>query len=49
MRIIIRFIFRLLPDKFVEEVNSVSLDELDARGLIIWAEDVEEWRDELSI
>jgi hypothetical protein len=49
MRTLIRFIFRLLPDKFVEEVNAVSLDELDARGLIIWVEDVEEWRDELSI
>jgi hypothetical protein len=49
MRTLIRFIFRLLPDKFVEEVNAVSLDELDARGLIIWALDVEEWRDELSI
>ncbi|MHC5598901.1 MAG: hypothetical protein ACYTXC_23670 [Nostoc sp.] len=49
MSIFIRFILRLLPDAFVEEVNAVSLDELDARGLIIWAEDVEEWRDELSI
>ena len=49
MSIFIRLIFRLLPDKFVEEVNAVSLEELDARGLIIWAEDVEEWRDELSI
>lgn len=49
MRIFIRFIFRILPDAFVEELNAVSLDELDARRLIIWAEDVEEWRDELSI
>jgi hypothetical protein len=49
MSIFIRFIFRILPDAFVEEVNAVSLDELDARGLIIWAIDVEEWRNELSI
>ena len=49
MSIFIRFIFRLLPDAFVEEVNAVSLDELDERGLIVWAIDVEELRDELSI
>jgi hypothetical protein len=26
MNIFVRFIFRLLPDKFVEELNAVSLD-----------------------
>lgn len=41
MNTFIRFIFRLLPDEFVEEINTVSLDELDERGLIIWADDVD--------
>ncbi|MGJ5633299.1 hypothetical protein [Nostoc sp. CALU 1950] len=41
MNSFIRFLFRFLPDSFVEEVNAVSLDELDDRGLIIWADDVE--------
>lgn len=41
MNTFIRFVFHLLPDWFLEEVNAVSLDELDERGLIIWAEDVD--------
>ncbi|MBD1836142.1 hypothetical protein H6F61_26520 [Cyanobacteria bacterium FACHB-472] len=35
---LIELIMRLLPDETVEEINSVSLDELDTRGLIIWAD-----------
>ena len=35
---LIELIIQLLPDEVVEEINAVSLDELDARGLIIWAD-----------
>ena len=35
---LIKLIMRLLPNETVEEINRVSLDELDARGLIIWAD-----------
>ena len=35
---LIELIMRSLPDDVVEEINSASLDELDARGLIIWAD-----------
>ena len=35
---LIELIIQLLPDKVVEKINAVSLDELDARGLIIWAD-----------
>jgi len=35
---LIELIMRMLPDETVEEINRVSLDELDARGLIIWAD-----------
>lgn len=41
MNTFIRFFIRLLPNEFVEEVNAISLDELDQRGLIIWDSDVE--------
>lgn len=41
MNTFIRFSLRLLPDEFVEELNAVSLDELDTCGLILWAEDVD--------
>jgi hypothetical protein len=41
MNSFIRFLFRLLPDEFLEQVNAHSLDELDDRGLIIWADDVD--------
>lgn len=41
MNIFVRFIFRLLPNEFVEEVNAVSLDELDERGLIVWQDDID--------
>jgi hypothetical protein len=34
---LIELIIQLLPDEVVEEINAVSLNELDARGLIIWA------------
>lgn len=37
MNILIRFLFRLLPDAFIEELNAVSLNELDVCGLIVWA------------
>lgn len=36
------WLFRFLPDEFVEEVNAVSLDELDDRGLIIWRDEEHE-------
>ncbi|MBD1908344.1 MULTISPECIES: hypothetical protein [Cyanophyceae] len=35
---LIEMIVRSLPDEVVEKINSVSLDELDTRGLIIWAD-----------
>lgn len=41
MNIFVRFFFRLLPNEFVEQLNAVSLDELDERGLILWDEDIE--------
>ncbi|MBD1903876.1 hypothetical protein NDI44_27210 [Trichocoleus sp. DQ-A3] len=34
---LIELIVRLLPDEVVEEINAASLEELDERGLIIWA------------
>ncbi|MEH2321884.1 hypothetical protein [Nostoc sp.] len=52
MNTFIRFILGLMPDEFVEEINAVSLDELDERGLIIWADDVDSgaiiWADDLE-
>ncbi len=35
---LIELIMRALPDEVVEEINSASLNELDVRGLIIWAD-----------
>ena len=35
---LIELIIQLLPDEVVEEINAVSLNELDTRGLIIWAD-----------
>ncbi|MBD1925769.1 hypothetical protein H6F74_05660 [Trichocoleus sp. FACHB-90] len=35
---LIEIIVRSLPDETVEEINRASLDELDVRGLIIWAD-----------
>jgi hypothetical protein len=35
---LIELIIQLLPDEVVEEINAVSLNELDARGLIIWTD-----------
>ncbi len=35
---LIELIMRMLPDETVEEINRVSLDELDTRGLIFWAD-----------
>jgi len=35
---LIELIMRSLPDEVVEEINSASLNELDVRGLIIWAD-----------
>jgi hypothetical protein len=35
---LIELIMRSLPDSLVEEINAASLDELDERGLIIWAD-----------
>lgn len=37
MNILIRFLFRLLPDAFIEELNAVSLNEPDVREVIVWA------------
>lgn len=34
---VIRLLVRILPDLILEEVNDLSLKELDRRGLIIWA------------
>ncbi|MBE9106262.1 hypothetical protein IQ229_15370 [Nostoc cf. edaphicum LEGE 07299] len=52
MNSFIRFLFRFLPDSFIEEVNAASLDELDNRGLIIWADDVDSgaviWAEEMD-
>lgn len=45
MNTFIRFILRLVPDWFLEEINAVSLDE---RGLIVWAEDVEKTKNSLT-
>lgn len=39
MKALITLLMRILPDEVVEEINAVSLDELDKRGLIIWAEE----------
>jgi hypothetical protein len=35
---LIKLILRSLPASLVEEINAASLDELDERGLIIWAD-----------
>lgn len=35
---LIELIIHLLPDEVVEEIYAVSLNELDARGLTIWAD-----------
>ncbi|MBD1833292.1 MULTISPECIES: hypothetical protein [Cyanophyceae] len=35
---LIELIMRSLPNSLVEEINAASLDELDTRGLIIWAD-----------
>lgn len=52
MNIFLRFFLRLLPNEFVEELNAVSLDELDDRGLIIWVDDIESgavaWSEDLD-
>ncbi|MHC0068263.1 hypothetical protein ACWATR_36260 [Nostoc sp. UIC 10890] len=39
MKALITLLMQILPDELVEEINAVSLDELDKRGLIIWAEE----------
>ena len=36
----IRLFLKFLPNEVVEEINAESLDELDDRGLIIWADDL---------
>ena len=41
MNIFVRFIFRLLPNELVEELNDVIMDELGERGLIVWQEDID--------
>lgn len=48
MNTFIRFVFHLLPDWFLEEINAVSLDELDERVLIVWAKDVEKTNNSLT-
>lgn len=35
---LIELIMRSLSDEVVEEINAASLDELDERGLITWAD-----------
>ncbi len=39
MKLLMTLLIQILPDELVEEINAVSLDELDKRGLIIWAEE----------
>lgn len=39
MSILIRLIVRLLPSVLLEEIQDIGLQELDRRGLIIWADD----------
>ncbi|MGF1979803.1 MAG: hypothetical protein RMY30_030035 [Nostoc sp. CmiSLP01] len=39
MKVLMKLLMRILPDEVVEEINAVSLDELDKRGLIIWAQE----------
>lgn len=39
IRLIVRLSLRILPSSLVEEINASSLEELDERGLIIWATD----------
>lgn len=41
MNIFVRFIFRLLPNELVEELNDVIMSELDKRGLIVWQDDID--------
>lgn len=52
MNIFVRFIFRLLPDELVEDLNDVIMDELDERGLIIWQDDIDSgaviWAEDLE-
>ncbi|MCC5661207.1 hypothetical protein LC608_30450 [Nostoc sp. XA010] len=52
MNTFFRFIFHLLPDSFIEQVNETSLNELDNRGLIVWEQDVESgaviWSEDLD-
>lgn len=52
MNTFIRFFIRLLPNDFVEEINAACLDQLNERGLIIWADDVDSgaiiWADDLE-
>jgi hypothetical protein len=38
---LLKIVVRILPDGVVEELNAATLDELNQRGLIIWAEEVE--------
>lgn len=41
MNIFVRFIFRLLPNEFLEEINDVAMDKLGERGLILWQDDID--------
>ncbi|WP_263973505.1 hypothetical protein [Atlanticothrix silvestris] len=41
MKKLLRLFIRFLPDAIVEELNAASLDELDKRDLIIWADDAQ--------
>ncbi|MBW4564953.1 MAG: hypothetical protein KME32_28365 [Mojavia pulchra JT2-VF2] len=41
MNWLLKILVRILPDAVVESLNAATLDELDQRGLIIWAEEVE--------
>ena len=40
MNWLLKILVRILPDGVVEELNAATLDELDQRGLIIWAEEL---------
>lgn len=42
IRLIVRLSLRNLPSSLVEEINASSLEELDKRGLIIWADEGKE-------
>jgi hypothetical protein len=39
---LVRLFIRILPDSILDSVNTYSLEELDERGLIVWANEVKQ-------